>query len=70
MMWLRDVEDFRVYVPSGPFIIRVPFFILVGFDKGTLNEKGPKGPTQDPRSYKRASVQLLQNDNGEPYKTW
>ena len=24
---------------SSPFIVRVPFFLLFGFDKGTLNKK-------------------------------
>ena len=26
--------------PSSPFIIRVPFFLLFGFKKGTHKEKG------------------------------
>ena len=26
--------------PSSPLIIRVPFFLLFGFDKGTQKEKG------------------------------
>ena len=28
-------------------MIRVPFFVLFGFNKGALNQKGQKG-TQDP----------------------
>ena len=30
---------------SSPFIIRVPFFLIVSFNKGTLNQKGQKGTT-------------------------
>ena len=33
---------------SGPFIIRVPFFLIFSFNKGTLNQKGQKGTTQEP----------------------
>ena len=33
---------------SGPFIIRVPFFPLFGFNKGTRKKKGQKGTTQEP----------------------
>ena len=28
---------------SSPCVIRVPFFLLFGFDKGTLKQKGQKG---------------------------
>ena len=35
---------------SSPIMIRVPFFLLLGFNKGTLNQKGQKGTTQKPRS--------------------
>ena len=34
---------------SNPFIIRVPFCLIFSFDKGTLNQKGQKGTTQEPR---------------------
>ena len=30
-------------------MIRVPFFLLFGFNKGTLKQKGQKGTTQEPR---------------------
>ena len=30
-------------------MIRVPFFLLFGFNKGALNQKGQKGTTQEPR---------------------
>ena len=33
---------------SSPFIIRVPFFLLFGFNKETPNKKGQKGNTQEP----------------------
>ena len=29
-------------------MIRVPFFLLFGFNKGALNQKGQKGTTQEP----------------------
>ena len=40
---------------SSLFIIRVTFFILFGFGKGALTEKGQKGTTQGPSycSYKK-----------------
>ena len=34
--------------PSGPFIIRIPFFLLFGFYKGAQKEKGQKGTTGEP----------------------
>ena len=34
---------------SSPFIIRVPFFLIVSFKKGTQKQKGRKGTTQEPR---------------------
>ena len=36
--------------PSSPLIIRVPCFLLCGFDKGTQKEKGQKGTTGEPRN--------------------
>ena len=30
-------------------MIRVPFFLLFGFNKGALNQKGQEGTTQEPR---------------------
>ena len=33
---------------SSPFIIRVPFFLILGFNKGTLKQKGQKSTTQEP----------------------
>ena len=33
----------------SPIVIRVPFFLLFGFNKGALNQKGQKGTTQEPR---------------------
>ena len=35
--------------PSSPCIIRVDFFLLFGFDTGTLKLKGQTGTTQEPR---------------------
>ena len=35
---------------SSTIIIRVPFFLLFGFNKGTRKAKGQKGTTQKPRS--------------------
>ena len=40
---------------SNPFIIRVPFFLMFSFNKGTLNQKGQKGTTQEPSLSKSAS---------------
>ena len=37
---------------SSPFIIRVPFFLIFSFNKGTLNQKGQKGTTQEPRIFR------------------
>ena len=34
---------------SCPFIIRVPLFLLFGSNKGSLNQKGQKGTTKEPR---------------------
>ena len=34
---------------SRPVIIRVPFFLILSFNKGTLKQKGQKGTTQEPR---------------------
>ena len=34
---------------SSPIMIRVTFFLLFGFNKGALNQKGQKGTTQEPR---------------------
>ena len=34
---------------SSPFIIRVPFFLIVSFNKGTQKQKGRKGTPQKPR---------------------
>ena len=39
---------------SNPFIIRVPFFLIFSFNKGTLNQKGQKGTTQEPRCWVQA----------------
>ena len=35
---------------SRPFIMRVPFFLILSFNKGTLKQEGQKGTTQEPRS--------------------
>ena len=35
--------------PSSPLIIRVPIFLLFGFNQGTPKEKGQKGTTGEPR---------------------
>ena len=34
----------------SPFMIRVPFFQLLGCNKGALKQKGQKGTTQEPSS--------------------
>ena len=34
---------------SRPFIIRVPFFLMLSFNRGTLKQKGQKGTTPEPR---------------------
>ena len=38
-----------VWFLGSPIIIKVPFFLLFGVDKGTLKQKGQKGTTQEPR---------------------
>ena len=44
----RKGSEFRASrILSGPFIIRVPFFLLFGFNKGI--RKKQKGTTQKPR---------------------
>ena len=42
------VYGFRVRLRSSPFIIRVPFFLLFGFNKGTQTKKGQKATTREP----------------------
>ena len=37
---------------SSPFTIRVPFFLILSFSKGTLKQKGQKGTTQEPRFWR------------------
>ena len=34
------VQAWGTRLLGSPFIIRVPFFLLFGFNKGTLNQKG------------------------------
>ena len=46
LVWFRG---FITRFLSNPFIIKVPFFLIFSFNKGTLNQKGPKGTTQEPR---------------------
>ena len=41
--------------PSSPLIIRLPFFLLFGFNKGTLNQKEQKGTTQEPFGFKKGT---------------
>ena len=41
-------EGFLARFLRNPFIIRVPFFLIFSFNKGTLNQKGQKGTTQQP----------------------
>ena len=43
-------------------MIRVPFFLLFGFNKGALNQKGQKGTTQEPRqAYDVSSLSMAQS---------
>ena len=37
-----------LYFLGSPLIIRVPFFLLFGFNKGTQKEKGEEGTTGEP----------------------
>ena len=41
--------DLRTRFPNRPFMIRVPFFLLFGFNRRTPKYKGQKGSTQEPR---------------------
>ena len=41
----RLFVGYETRFPSGPLIIRVPFFLLFGFSKGTQKDKGQKGTT-------------------------
>ena len=48
---LRKPEHVRVRFsrfPSSPLLIRVHFFLLIGFNKGNQEEKGQKGTTGEP----------------------
>ena len=47
--------------PSSPLIIRVPFFLLFGFNKGTQKEKGQKGTTGEPSKEAQAMAAALQS---------
>ena len=38
---------------SSSLVIRVPFFLLVGFNKGVPQQNGQEGTTQEPRCYQR-----------------
>ena len=41
MMVMMGIETKNITrFPSSPLIIRVPFFLLFGFNKGTQKEKG------------------------------
>ena len=44
MNYYRSLSRFL----RNPFTIRVPFFLIFSFNKGTLNQKGQKGTTQEP----------------------
>ena len=50
-MW--GSSGFRARFLSRPFIIWVPFFLILSFIKGTLKQKGQKGTTQEPRECHR-----------------
>ena len=39
-------------------MISVPFFLLFGFNKGALNQKGQKGTTQEPRNTRSVVVRV------------
>ena len=39
---LPAFRGFKTRFPSSPLIIRVPFFLLLGFNKGPKNEKGKR----------------------------
>ena len=43
---------------SSPFMIRVPFFLLFGYNKGTQKQKGHKGTTQEPSHFWKPKLQL------------
>ena len=47
-----DLSQLHTSFPSGPLIIRVPFFLLFGFNKGTRKKKGQKGTTGEPRAFR------------------
>ena len=35
----------RVSSPVAPFVLRVPFYLFIGVDKGTQKENGQQGTT-------------------------
>ena len=41
-----EVLSFLTRFPSSPLEIRMPFFLLLGFNKGTQKEKGQEGTTR------------------------
>ena len=45
-IWFR-VQGLESRFLSSLFTIRVPFFLLLSFNKGTLKQKGQKGTTQE-----------------------
>ena len=55
---------YRARFLSSPFTIKVPVFLLFGVNKGTLNPKGQKGTTQEPKGLRSGfiiSVLRVQN---------
>ena len=42
-------NSWNIRFPSSPLMIRVPFFLLFDFNKGTQKEKRVKGTTGAPR---------------------
>ena len=44
-------DSIRSRFPGSPLEIRVPFFLLFGFNKGTQKAKGQKGGNGKPRIF-------------------
>ena len=58
---------------SSPSRIRVPFFLLFGFNKGALNQKGQKGTTQEPSQCRKRPLSKGQRRSElfrSPYRIW
>ena len=62
----NNLNNINTRLLSSPIIIRVPFFLLFGFDKRAQKQKGQKGTTQEPSNYKEDQGTLSLGDSNIP----